>query len=91
MTAGEKKRQSGMATLEAAVILPLTLTLVFFMLSAIRLVREDSLIRYAIDQTCEEAALLLPAAEALLIRSSGIDSIRHRAQFEGSIPSLSLR
>lgn len=66
MTAGEKKRQSGMATLEAAVILPLTLTLVFFMLSAIRLVREDSLIRYAIDQTCEEAALLLPAAEALL-------------------------
>ncbi|HHU08225.1 MAG TPA: hypothetical protein GXZ59_07790 [Clostridiaceae bacterium] len=60
------KRQSGMATLEAAIILPLTLTMVFFMLSAIRLVREDSLIRYAVDQTCEEMSLLLPAAEALL-------------------------
>lgn len=64
MTA-KKNRQSGMATLEAAVILPLTLTLIFFLFSAIRLVREDSLIRYAIDQTCEEMALLLPAAEAL--------------------------
>lgn len=54
-----------MATLEAAIILPVILTLVFFLLSAIRLVREDNLLRYALDQTCEEIALLLPATEII--------------------------
>ena len=60
-----ENRNSGMATLEAAIVLPIILTLIFFLLSAIRLVREDSLLRYALDQTCEEIALLLPAAEVI--------------------------
>ena len=68
-----------MATLEAAIILPVILTLVFFLLSAIRLVREDNLLRYALDQTCEEMALLLPAAETiaapLLAKSNDIPQI----------------
>ncbi len=74
-----KYTNSGMATLEAAIILPLILTLVFFLLSAIRLVREDNLLRYALDQTCEEMALLLPAAETiaspLLAKSNDIPQI----------------
>ena len=54
-----------MATLEAAIILPLVLTLLFFLISSVRLLREDSLLRYAIDQACEEMALLIPAAEII--------------------------
>jgi len=69
------KEQNGMATLEAAIILPLVLTLLFFLISSVRLLREDSLLRYAIDQACEEMALLIPAAEIIAspLRSEAVD------------------
>lgn len=69
-----KNEQKGMISLEAAIILPLVLILLFFLLSAVRLLREDSLIRYAIDKSCEEMALFLPAAEALASPLAGVAS-----------------
>ena len=52
--------------LEAALVLPVILLLASFFLAQIRSVRYETIVAYALDQTAEETALLIPLGDAVL-------------------------
>lgn len=61
-----RKKDEGGIMLEAALIFPVILLLVSFMLAQIRSVRYETLVGYALDQTAEEIAILIPLGDQLL-------------------------
>lgn len=61
-----RKKEEGGIMLEAALIVPVILLLTAYLLAQIRSVRYETLVAYALDQTAEEIALLIPLGDALL-------------------------
>lgn len=61
-----RRKDEGGIMLEAALIFPVILLLVSFMLAQIRSVRYETLVGYALDQTAEEIAILIPLGDQLL-------------------------
>ncbi len=63
MAVGEKRVLKGGLTLEAALVLPMVLVILFAFIGAVQGQEEAMVLSHALDQTAREVALLLPLAD----------------------------
>ena len=76
-------RRRGGLSLEAAIIMPLVIVAIYFLIQAILLIRIEIVISTALDNTADEIALLIPAIE---LAAEGTDFKKTVADFDNDWP-----